>query len=121
MRTLAVDGLPISTSGAAYRNVPCALEAEEKWSVMVASPTSAIFAALPLVSRMLLVLTSLHHGTPPKILTNKGTLGKCSGSFQKLGERCSSMTVSQCWAAQELVMRCASERAAYLPRRTSKQ
>ncbi len=57
--TLAVDGLPMRTSGAAYRKVPCALEAEEKQSVMVARPTSATFAAPPLVSRMLLVFTSL--------------------------------------------------------------
>ncbi len=57
--TLAVDGLPMRTSGAAYRKVPCALEAEEKQSVMVARPTSATFAAPPFVSRMLLVFTSL--------------------------------------------------------------
>ena len=57
--TFAVDGLPMSTSGAAYRKVPCALEAEEKQSDMVARPTSATFAAPPFVSRMLLVLTSL--------------------------------------------------------------
>ena len=49
----------MSTSGAAYRKVPCALEADEKASVIVANPTSATFAAPPLVSRMLLVLTSL--------------------------------------------------------------
>ena len=46
-------------SGAAYRKVP-AVRADEKWSAMVASPTSATFAVPSAVSRMLLVLTSLH-------------------------------------------------------------
>ena len=46
-------------SGAAYRKVP-AVRADEKWSAMVARPTSATFAVPSAVSRMLLVFTSLH-------------------------------------------------------------
>ena len=45
-------------SGAAYRKVP-AVRADEKWSAMVAKPTSATFADPSAVSRMLLVFTSL--------------------------------------------------------------
>jgi len=42
----------MSISGAAYRKVP-AIRADEKWSAMVASPTSATFADPSAVSRML--------------------------------------------------------------------
>ncbi len=116
--TLAVEGLPMSTSGAAYRKVPCALEAEEKQSVMVASPTSATFAAPPLVSRMLLVLTSLHHRTQTNRFTNHETFLAASFAVSRSSARLvtgrPSMTVNHRWARQTGWMGCDALDATYI-------
>jgi hypothetical protein len=59
--------LPMSSSGAAYAKVPVAPDALEKYSVIIASPTSLTFAKPSRVSSIFEDLTSLHAPRAPQM------------------------------------------------------